>query len=192
TTRAAVAQLQAALTHGHPTALAASDLTAEAVADLALGGDAAGLLGRLRTYATRQRRVYHSDWLGDLWQRPGVDATDTFIGRGWDECEAALGRVEQGLAIYRPGTDPCRLAGAGWTAEEALATGLLCFLLSPDDGVAAIRRAATTSGDSDSIACLAGAFAGAHLGVDTWPVAWRTRIEYRDRLERLAALYRDG
>ena len=36
------------------------------------------------------------------------------------------------------------------------------------------------------------AFAGAHLGVDTWPAAWRTRIEYRDRLERLAALYRDG
>ena len=191
-TRAAVAQFQAALTHGHATALAASDVTAEAVADLALGGDAAGLLGRLRTHASRQRQVYHTDWLEELWQRPGVDAPHAFIARGWDECLAALERVEQGLAAYRPGMDPCRLAGAGWTAEDALTTGLLCFLLSPGDGVAAIRRAATTSGDSDSIACLAGAFAGAHLGVDAWPAAWRTRIEYRDRLERLAAFYGNG
>ena len=185
-TRAAVAQFQAALTHGHPTALAASDLTAQAVADLALGGDAAGLPGRLCTYATQQRHVYQRDWLGDLWQRPGVDAPKDFIARGWDECLAALERVEQGLASYLPGMDPCRLAGTGWTAEEALATGLLCFLLSPDDAVAAIRRAATTSGDSDSIACLAGAFAGAHLGREAWSAAWRIRIEYRDRLERLS------
>ena len=39
-TRAAIAQFQAALTHGHPTALAASDLTAYTIADLASGGDA--------------------------------------------------------------------------------------------------------------------------------------------------------
>lgn len=76
--------------------------------------------------------------------------------------------------------DPCRLTGAGWIAEEAFATGLLCFLLYPDDPVAAIRRAAVTSGDSDSIACLTGAFAGAHLGLEAWPVEWIGRIEYRE------------
>ncbi|WP_309055256.1 ADP-ribosylglycohydrolase family protein, partial [Streptomyces sp.] len=46
--RAGAAQLQAALTHGHPTALAASDLTAHAVRLLAQGVDPAGLVGRLR------------------------------------------------------------------------------------------------------------------------------------------------
>src|SRR4051794_16085255 len=85
-TRAAVAQFQAALTHGHPTALAASDLTATAVADLAAGGDPAGLPGRMRAYALAQRTVYYADWLGLLWQRPGATTAVDFIARGWDEC----------------------------------------------------------------------------------------------------------
>ncbi|MBX6768245.1 MAG: ADP-ribosylglycohydrolase family protein, partial [Actinomadura rubrobrunea] len=81
--------------------------------------------------------------------------------------------------------DPCAATGEGWVAEEALATALLCFLMFPDDPVAAIRRGAASSGDSDSIACLAGAFAGAHLGMDAWPAEWAARIEYADRLARL-------
>lgn len=48
--------------------------------------------------------------------------------------------------------------------------------------VLALRRAACTSGDSDSIAALAGAFAGAHLGADAWPADWMERIEHRDEL----------
>jgi ADP-ribosylglycohydrolase len=52
-----------------------------------------------------------------------------------------------------------------WVAEEALATALLCVLLYPDDPVAALSRAATTSGDSDSIAALAGAITGAAHGI---------------------------
>lgn len=70
-------------------------------------------------------------------------------------------------------------------AEEALATGLLCFLLFPDDPLAVIRRAVVSSGDSDSIACLVGASAGAYHGLDAWPKGWAERIEYRDRLTRL-------
>ncbi len=43
-TRAAIAQFQAALTHGHPTGLAAADLTAAAIADLtSIIRDLAGL-----------------------------------------------------------------------------------------------------------------------------------------------------
>jgi ADP-ribosylglycohydrolase len=68
-TRAALAQFQAALTHGHPTGLAASDLTAFAVADLARGdSDLASLPSRLIQYAETQRRVYHFYWLGPLWE----------------------------------------------------------------------------------------------------------------------------
>jgi hypothetical protein len=72
TTRAAIAQFQAALTHGHPTALAASDLTAWAIADLAAGGELSDLPARLRVYALSQRTVYHADWLGPLWERPAL------------------------------------------------------------------------------------------------------------------------
>ena len=50
---------------------------------------------------------------------------------------------------------------------------------------AALRRAAVSYGDSDSIACLTGAFTGAYHGMGAWPTEWGTRIEYRDRLVRL-------
>ncbi|MFJ8822269.1 ADP-ribosylglycohydrolase family protein [Streptomyces sp. NPDC102467] len=181
--RAAGAQIQAALTHGHPTALAASDLTAHAVRLLAQGAEPTGLVGRLRSYALDNRTRYWEKWLGDLWRRSGQDARpEAFIARGWDDCLAVLERLEAALRDANPETDPCLATGAGWIAEEALATGLLCFLLFVDEPVLALRRAACTSGDSDSIAALAGAFAGAHLGADAWPEEWVERIEHRDEL----------
>jgi ADP-ribosylglycohydrolase len=185
TTRAAIAQFQAALTHGHPTALAAADLTALTIFYLASGNPAAALPRWLRTYAESQRQVYHADWLGPLWERPGSTTPEDFIGRGWEECLAVLDRLDLALATPDRSADPCLATGAGWVAEEAFATGLLCFLLFPDDPVAAIRRAAVSSGDSDSIACLTGAFAGAALGLSVWPTEWQSRIEYQERLARL-------
>ena len=184
-TRSGLAQLQAALTHGHPTALAASDLTALAVAALAAGEAPALLPARLRDHALAQRRTYPERWIGPLWQRPGATTPEDFSARGWDECLAVLDRLDAALAVADRGADPCLATGAGWVAEEALATGLLCFLLFPDEPVAAVRRAAVTSGDSDSIACLAGAFAGARHGLEAWPASWVARIEYRERLAAL-------
>jgi ADP-ribosylglycohydrolase len=187
--RAGAAQLQSALTHGHPTALAASDLTAHAVRLLAQGAEPTGLVGLLRSYAYENRTRYHERWLGDLWTRSQDPTPEHFIARGWDECLAALGRVQDALRTPSPETDPCLATGQGWIAEEALATGLLCFLLFVDEPLTALRRAACTSGDSDSIACLTGAFAGACLGADAWPVEWADRIEYQSELVTLGALW---
>ncbi|MER6474260.1 ADP-ribosylglycohydrolase family protein [Streptomyces collinus] len=187
--RSGAAQLQAALTHGHPTALAASDLTAHAVHLLAQGADPAGLVGRLRSYAYDHRTRYDHTWLGDLWTRSQDPGPEHFIARGWDECLAILGRLQEAVRDASPETDPCLATGAGWIAEEAMATGLLCFLLFPDEPVTALRRAACSSGDSDSIACLTGAFAGAWLGADAWPAEWADRIEYRGDLSALGALW---
>ncbi|MGH3864374.1 ADP-ribosylglycohydrolase family protein [Actinokineospora sp.] len=47
-------------------------------------------------------------------------------------------------------------------------------------------RGARTSGDSDSIAALAVAFAGAAHGMDAWPAHWADRIEYADQLSELS------
>lgn len=189
TTRAAIAQFQAALTHGHPTALAASDLTAAAIADLVAGGTPDKLTTRLRAYAQSQRSVYNTDWLGSLWQRSTINNPEEFITRGWDECLSVLDRLDAALAEPNYDDDPCLATGEGWIAEEALATGLLCFLLYPEDPVAALRRAALTAGDSDSIASLTGAFAGAYLGTAAWPEDWVNRIEYRERLAVLSDLW---
>lgn len=187
--RAGAAQLQSALTHGHPTALAASDLTAYAVRLLAQGAEPGRLVGLLRAYAQDNRTRYDHTWLGDLWTRAHDPSPEHFIARGWDECLAILERLEQAVGTVSPEDDPCLATGEGWIAEEALATGLLCFLLFPEEPVTALRRAACTCGDSDSIACLTGAFAGAYLGADGWPGEWAERIEYRGELLELGALW---
>ncbi|MGC4805230.1 ADP-ribosylglycohydrolase family protein [Micromonospora sp. DT233] len=185
-TLAGLAQLQAGLTHGHPTGLAASELTAYAVRVLRDGAALAELPALLTGRAREQRRVYRAEWLGDLWQRPGVDSPQEFIARGWDECLGALGRLSTALARPDDGGDPCRRTGEGWVAEEALTTALLCALWHADDPVGALARGATTAGDSDSIAALAGAFVGAAHGMPAWPAEWSTRIEYADDLLTLA------
>ncbi|MGY3683654.1 ADP-ribosylglycohydrolase family protein [Streptomyces sp. TE33382] len=187
--RAGAAQLQAALTHGHPTALAASDLMARAVFLLAQGAEPMGLVGQLRSYAYENSGRYPQRWLGDLWRYAGDASPEAYIRRGWDECLTVLGRVRDALRSPSPETDPCLATGDGWVAEEALATALHCFLLFPEEPVTALRRAACTRGDSDSLACLTGALAGAHLGAGAWPKEWSERVEYRSDLLSLAALW---
>ncbi|MGC5021154.1 ADP-ribosylglycohydrolase family protein [Micromonospora sp. DT47] len=186
-TFAGLAQLQAGLTHGHPTGLAASELTAYAVRLLRAGAALPELPGLLTDRAREQRRVYRADWLGDLWQRPGVETPEEFIARGWDECLRALARLDVALAGPDDGGDPCGHTGEGWIAEEALVTALLCALRHADEPVAALARGATTAGDSDSIAALAGAFLGAAHGMPAWPAEWAARIEYAGQLAILGA-----
>ena len=181
-TLAGVAQLQAAMTHGHPTALAASELTAYAVRVLRDGADLPSLPPLLRSRAREQRTTYRQQWLGTLWQQPGVPTPADYICRGWDECLDVLDRLDLALTLADDGQDACRITGAGWIAEEALATGLLCAIRHADDPVTALSRAATTSGDSDSIACLTGAFLGASFGTTAWPARWQDQIEYADQL----------
>ncbi|WP_026184745.1 ADP-ribosylglycohydrolase family protein [Salinispora vitiensis] len=184
-TLAGVAQLQAAMTHGHPTALAASELTAYAVRLLRDGAELPSLPTLLRARAHDQRTVYRDEWLGALWQQPGVANPADYLARGWDECQHVLDRLDLALASADDGADACRITGAGWIAEEALATALFCAIRHADDPVSALARAATTSGDSDSIAGLTGAFLGAAHGMATWPEPWRDQIEYADELARM-------
>src|SRR6185437_1446080 len=63
--RAGAAQLQAAMTHGHPTGLAASELTAFTVYWLSKGLPITDLPEALRDRCASQRTVYREDWLGD-------------------------------------------------------------------------------------------------------------------------------
>jgi ADP-ribosylglycohydrolase len=188
-TLAGVAQLQAALTHGHPTALAASELTAYTVRLLREDARLTELPAALRARCREQRTVYHEEWLGALWQRSDGASPTEFIARGWDECLAALDRLDAAVAQPNYGGDPCLLTGAGWVAEEALTTALLCVLAHPERPTNALTWAASTSGDSDSIAALTGAFVGAWKGMPGWPADWAARIEYADQLAALGAAW---
>jgi ADP-ribosylglycohydrolase len=76
--------------------------------------------------------------------------------------------------------------GEGWIGEEAVALALYCFLRYQDDYRATVLRGANTNGDSDSIACIAGAFSGAYVGKDGIPLRWLVKIEKSDYLADLA------
>ncbi|MFP4476446.1 MAG: ADP-ribosylglycohydrolase family protein [Desulfatibacillaceae bacterium] len=76
--------------------------------------------------------------------------------------------------------------GEGWTGEEAVALATWCYVRYPDDYPRMILRAANTNGDSDSVACIAGAACGARLGIRGIPGDWARRIENADMIENLA------
>jgi ADP-ribosylglycohydrolase len=105
------------------------------------------------------------------------------------EFDAAIGRVTEALdwsdeesALNHIG--PTR--GGGWIAEEAVAMALYCVLKHPDDYVSVVRLGANISGDSDSVAAIAGGIAGARLGLSALPEDWIARLENRDYLAALA------
>lgn len=185
-TRAGIAQLQAAYTHGHATGLAAADLTAYVIHYLGTDGKPENLAHNVRQYAESQKTIYHQAWLGDLYLRAYMFPTpEAYIEHGWTECLGILDRLGNALLKMDANSDPCEIMGAGWIAEEAFGTALYCFLLYPDDPARVIQRAAFSSGDSDSIACIAGAFAGAYHGIDGWDTNWVRRIEYHDDIREL-------
>lgn len=229
----AAAQLQAAITHGHATALAAAHLTAAAVRFLLEGickpGEA--LIDHLLAFCQDQRTHYYGDVLGDLWEarrvasesraaRVGTGIASGFTGRLWEDdpswpVGAFVRTPAKAPARHRPapGTpgefiergwdrmidvllsiadrprlknqDPCVVGGEGWIAEEALAVALHTLLCFPDDPTNALRRAAFTRGDSDSIASITGALAGAAYGRRAFPSHWIENLEYRGELESL-------
>jgi ADP-ribosylglycohydrolase len=187
---AGASQLQAAMTHGHPTALAAAHLTAVTVRILLTGFCSPGedLIDMLLAYCNDQKHNYWDTYLGGLWKlwKPkGVASPEEFAERGWTKMMDAL------LAIYKMPRnvrqDPCDVAGDGWVAEEALACALHTLLCFPDDPTNAVRRAAFTDGDSDSIASITGALAGAAYGRKAFPANWIENIEYRRTLDSLTA-----
>lgn len=176
------AAAQSALTHRHPTALASSVAVAAAVA-FASRVDAdepqwgAGLVAFVRAHVEPLNRA------GDvLWQQVGAES---LLARrlGASEMLQALDRLEK--AAGREADDVCALLGGGWVGEEAAAAGIWCTLRA-DDFSDAVLRGANSSGDSDSIASIAGAIAGARWGVHAIEPSWATAVEKADLLDRLA------
>ncbi len=76
--------------------------------------------------------------------------------------------------------------GDGWTAEEAVAGAVYANILHPHSFRDIVLEAANAGGDCDSKACIAGAIAGARLGVQAIPPEWRENVEGRDELVALA------
>lgn len=152
-----VAEASSLLTHRHPTAVAASIAAAYAVALALEGISTAEYLPRIARFADGI-----SEEFDQALRRVG------HVG-AWGDEERALAHI-----------------GEGWVGEEAVAMALYCVLRYPDDYTACVRRAANITGDSDSVACIAGGIMGARLGMSALPAEWQQRLENYDGLVELA------
>ena len=75
--------------------------------------------------------------------------------------------------------------GQGWYAEETFALAYFCILRYPNDYRKAIQTAVNITGDSDSVASVAGGILGARLGIDSIPVSWIEALKEKEKLERM-------
>ncbi|MBW2126919.1 MAG: ADP-ribosylglycohydrolase family protein [Deltaproteobacteria bacterium] len=98
-----------------------------------------------------------------------------------DEWEEAIEKIGKCLD-WKDEEKALSFLGEGWVGEEGMALALYCFLRYPDSYEKCLLRAANTNGDSDSIACIAGAISGAYLGFEAIPRGWVERIENKDYL----------
>lgn len=106
------------------------------------------------------------------------------VGEISEEFNHRVRMVEEALEL--PPERALPRLGEGWVGDEAVACALYCFLRSPHDFKATVLTGANTNGDSDSIACIAGAISGAFNGIGAIPQKWASEVEDSEQLFGLA------
>ena len=158
---ARIARDTARITHSHELAMDAAAVQACAVAWLVAAAP------------TRH-------WLTALWLIDELRATARS-----DTLRRKLRDVER-LAAQAPPREAARVLGNGIAATEAVPAALFAFARHIDSFADTVIAAIRLGGDTDTIAAMAGALAGAFHGREAIPERWRTRLEARDRIDALA------
>jgi DNA ligase (NAD+) len=171
-----VAAAQSALTHRHPTGIASGVAAAAAVAHVLRTGSLEGILDFTRDCVAKLDR----DLLLELGCHPPL--ADAIGNR---EMLAALDDTR--AALEKETDDVCSLLGGAWVGESAVATALWCVLKANGDFQESIVRGANSSGDSDSIATIAGSITGALHGLAGIAERYRTGVEKSGLLEEIAS-----
>ena len=148
----------AALTHGHATGYLAAGYFALVVAELTDGAEL-----RVACRKANARLV----------REPGHEETLTAVGRALE------------LAADGPSPEGVVSLGGGWVAEEALAIGLYCALISRDFAHG-VLLAVNHGGDSDSTGSIAGNLLGLIHGEGGIPNRWLEGLELRDVITTVA------
>ena len=180
---------QAATTHGGPAAIASALLAAAVLRRVIIATDPQAMVtdGLLRhaIELSRDEALVSAaaPWLIDHPRTGTFDLASDLIRTGMATVREALQQARDVTPTFLADpwiADPSlpHYGGEGWRSPQALACGLLCVDMLPGEPVEALRRAATTGGDSDTIAAIAGYFLGGVYG-DVWPSHWRIRLEPR-------------
>lgn len=122
---------------------------------------------------------------------PGID-TDRFLAAiaghvRTAEFRAALNIVRT-LVRHRAGpVEVAATVGSETTALRSVPAALTAFLRYPDDPVAAIRFTLLMGGQTQAVAAMTGAMAGARCPQFTVPSSWRPTLDHTLRLRSAAA-----
>lgn len=76
--------------------------------------------------------------------------------------------------------------GTSYMVYDTVPSAFYCFSRHFDEPDNAIIEAVNAGGDTDSIACITGALAGARHGIDAIPERWITGLENRELVEHTA------
>jgi ADP-ribosylglycohydrolase len=150
----------AAITHGHPSGYLAAG-TCAAVIRLLLDGQT--------LEASLDRAV-------ELLKKK----------QGYEECVSAVGKARAAAVAGKPSPEAVEQFGAGWVAEEALAIGIYCTLVSKNDFRNGVLLAVNHGGDSDSTGAIAGSLLGSMMGVESIPMEWLAGLEIHEAIEQVA------
>lgn len=142
--------LQASITHQHPTALHASYLTALLTSKLYRGELKPGELG---DFATEFCDSQESDL-------------------GWRDLSSALEKLKDlpknYTSLSAEDFDPSSVLGSHGTAEDVLITAIGIIDAHGDEPIDVLRRCMFTGGDSDTIGAVAGGMLGAYYADNIW------------------------
>jgi ADP-ribosylglycohydrolase len=98
------------------------------------------------------------------------------------QLEAAQKLLEQGTPV----DDALVELGTSGYVVETVPSALYSFLANPGSFETVVYHAIYAGNDTDTTAAIAGAFAGAHLGIQGIPLSWRTEVEGSDTIRHLA------
>ena len=105
---------------------------------------------------------------------------DPRFAESWDD-------VAPDLDYINPADDlPYSLINVDSHVNEAVPTAVGIFLIFRHDLEEAIAAAASSGGDTDTVAAIVGALSGAYHGASAIPERWLNKISDRERLEKTA------
>lgn len=166
---ASLAYEQAVVTHGHPFGTISAAFTALTTRKILSGQIPAGGIGDYLLDESNLQPI-----IGD---HPAWKEFNAYLSEAFTKAKKYQSQ------IVDPSFDVCSVFGEGWIADEAFVLAvILCdaFLndkKSVSSGINAVRRAAHLTGDSDSVACITGAFMGLYTGKENLPLEWDSWLE---------------
>jgi len=161
-------------------------------------------LERLREVAYQSSSITHAHALGKEGAALQAYAVALALNTPWHEDidrEAFVSRLHNFVQeqVYREKvgqigellgeqdrTRVIRVLGNGIEAPRSVPTAVYCFLKHYWSYKETVAYAVSLGGDTDTIAAMAGAIAGAYLGIEAIPSDWQLKVENKDYIEALA------